>query len=527
MKKTFLPMIFCLFALTGAYSQQYNVEWGELGKGKGRAFDILPLGGKDFFTLHSTGSAMFPTYRVAEHKNFEMTKTGRIIMKANGSAAAYEGSKVIGGKFVVFLSDRKGNENTFFMQEYNKDLEPKGNAIELAKYQFEKGQSRGSFSIISSQDAAFFAVIWTIPGKKEKADTYGFKVFDSELTEASEGEYELPYDGNLSNINQHYLSNSGDYFLSVNEYKASDKKRLFRNFADYKAMHILHITPDNVEEYTLDLAGKRVETVLMNSDNSGVFSLVGLYGKKEAAGVAGIFNIKLDFFKNKVLDEGFEEFTKDFITQDWSDRQKEKADKREAKGKGEPQLYNYLMRQTEVLADGSVVGSIEQYYVVVHAYTDSKGITHTTYTYYYNDIIAFKIGLGGDFDWVQKINKYQVSTNDGGPLSSYCRFVDGDKIAFIFNDNVQNYDEKGKFVVKEKGRIYAANYSKKKNVVVLVTLDTKDGEINRETFFDRKELEAMAVPKMFNVDYTNGEVLLYAIMRSKERFGIINLDNKR
>lgn len=525
MRKSLLIILVSLYTLSTAFGQQYDVEWGELGKGKGRAYDIIPIAGKDFYTLHATGSRMFPTYRVAEHKDFEMTQTGRIELKANGSTALYEGSRVVGGKFVVFLSDKKGDENKFFMQEYGSDLTPKGRAIELANYTIEKGKGRGNFSVISSRDAAFFAVIWTIPGRKENPDTYGFKVFDDELIEVSAGEYELPYEGNLSSINMHYLSNSGDYFISVTEYSQPEKKRLFRNYADYKAMHIIHITPDDLQEYTLNLDGKRIETIDMNSDNSGTFSLVGLYGNRNESGVKGVFNIKLDFFKNQVIDEGFKEFSKDFITQDWTDKQKERADKRAAKGKGEPQLYNYLMRQTEVLKDGSIVGSIEQYYVVTSTYTDSRGVTQTTYTYYYNDIIAFKVGLGGDFDWIQKINKYQVSTNDGGPLSSYCRFVDGDKIAFIFNDNVVNYDEKGKFIEEKGGRIASANFRKKKNVVALVTLDTKDGEMTRETFFDRKELEATAVPKMFNVDYNNKEVLLYAVFRNKERFGIIRLDN--
>lgn len=525
MKKIIVAISLFVTALSNVCAQEYSVEWSELEKGKGRAFDILPISGKDFYTLHVTGSAMFPSYRVAEHKNFSMTKTGKIVMRANGSNASYEGSRVFGGKFVVFLSDRKGDENTFLMQEYSKELEPKGKAIVMGKYKVEKGSRKGSFSIITSRNSEFFAVVWYMPGKKEVQDKYGFKVYDDELIEVSEGDYELPYDGDLSTINQHYLSNTGDYFLSVSEFKAPEKKRMFRNYMDFKAMHILHITPKSVEEYTPDLAGKRVTSIQMNSDNQGVFSLVGLYGNNDKAGVAGLFNVKLDFFKNKILSQGFEEFSTDFITQDWSDRQKKKAEKKSDKGKGEPQLYNYLMRQNEVLKDGSVVGSIEQYYVVVNTYTDSRGNTRTTYTYYYNDIIAFKIGLDGEFDWVEKIRKYQVSTNDGGPLSSYSRFVDGDKIVFIFNDNVLNYSESGKFNVKSGEAIAAANYRKKKNVVALVTLDASDGKMNRETFFDRKELDAIAKPKMFNVDYQNQEVLLYAIMGSKERFGLLKLEN--
>jgi len=202
-------------------------------------------------------------------------------------------------------------------------------------------------------------------------------------------------------------------------------------------MHILHVTPECIDDFTLNMEGKRIEAMTMNSDNDRIFTFTGIYGDQGKAGVTGLFYMRANFDKQEVIDEGFEKFGKDFITQDWSDRQKEKAEKREAKGKGEPQLYNYVMRQTEVLKDGSIVGSLEQYYVVVTQYTDPRtGATRTTYTYYYNDIIAFKVGKDGGFNWLKKINKYQVSTNDGGPYSSYARFIDNGRFFFIFNDHV-------------------------------------------------------------------------------------------
>ena len=182
------------------------------------------------------------------------------------------------------------------------------------------------------------------------------------------------------------------------------------------------------------------------------------------------------------------------------------------------------MRQTEVLKDGSIVGSLEQYYVVVTTYTDPRtGATRTTYTYYYNDVIAFKVGKDGGFDWLKKIDKSQVSTNDNGYLSSYARFVDNGNLCFIFNDNVNNYDESGKFVKGD--RLYSASFSKKKNVVAIVEMDLESGEYERKTFFDRKEISAVAVPKLFNIDYNAKEMLLYAVYGKKERFGLLTFNN--
>lgn len=520
--KTTKTLLF-LFISTISFCQSYDVEWGTMEKSTSRMVSLLPRSSKDFYALRYSGGALLGSYRLSNHENFKITATGKMEMKADGGMANFEGAEVIGDKLMIFLSDKKEGENHFFMQEYGKDMLVNGPAKELAKYDLEKGKSKGFFNIISSRDKGFFGVVWEIPGKKEEQDKYGFKIYDNEMNEISDGDYKLPYEGKLSSINQHYLSNTGDYFISVTEFTPSDSKKIFRNYLNYKAMHILHITPDNLEDFAIDLEGKRVEAMTMNSDNNKVFTIAGIYGDQGKAGVTGLFYLRADFNKQELIDEGFEKFGKDFITQDWSDRQKEKAEKKEKKGKGEPQLYNYVMRQTEVLKDGSIVGSLEQYYVVVTTYTDPKtGATRTTYTYYYNDIIAFKVAPEGGFNWLKKINKYQVSTNDGGPFSSYARFADEGNLCFIFNDNVKNYDEAGNFIKGD--RTYPANFGKKKNVVAIVELNLENGEMTRKTFFDRKEITAIAVPKKFHIDYGTNEMLLYAVYGKKERFGILKLN---
>jgi hypothetical protein len=80
-------------------------------------------------------------------------------------------------------------------------------------------------------------------------------------------------------------------------------------------------------------------------------------------------------------------------------------------------------------------------------------------------------------------------------------------------------------MVKENGSVYAANYGKKKNVVAIVELDIDGGEMTRKTFFDRKEITAIAVPKQFNIDYNTKEMLVYAVYGKKEKFGILKFND--
>ncbi|MFN5878502.1 MAG: hypothetical protein ACK44B_06540 [Flavobacteriales bacterium] len=502
-------------------AQGYLIDWSDMENSSGSMMEILPRKGKNFYALRYTGGAVMGTYKVSNHSNFKLTSTGKIMMKVESGMANFEGVEVIGGKLIVFLSDKREGINHIYMQEYSEECVPFGPSREMASYVLEKNSTRGSFNIISSRNKAFFGLVWEIPGRKEEKDRYGFKILDDELSEVSEGDYKLPFRGDLSLISEYYLSNTGDYFISVTEYSLQDDKKIFKGYMNYKAMHILHITPEGINDFRLDLKGKRVEAMSLSSDNDRVFTITGIYGEIAKAGVLGLFYLKLDYDKQAVIDEGSEEFSKDFIVQDWSERDKERAERREAKGWGTPQLYSYVMRQTEVLGDGSIVGSLEQYYVQEVSYNDPRtAMVRTYFNYYYNDIIVFKVNPEGGYSWLKKINKYQVSTNDGGPYSSYARFLDQGKLCFIFNDHIKNYDDTGFFIPGSK--IYPANFTKKNNVVSIVKVNIIDGSTERKTFFDRKEIQALAVPKLFQIDYRSKEMLFYAVYGKKERFGLLS-----
>ncbi|NRA11806.1 MAG: hypothetical protein HRT57_07620 [Crocinitomicaceae bacterium] len=525
-----LVLIGMLFIASSANSQG-DVKWGDLTKSTGRLINIIPEGEDSYYALRS-GSGRFTMTTKLEgsyHKGTELIDEGKLELRTpEGKMAKFEAATIVGKKFVVFLSDRQKGANVFYMQEYGSSMEASKKIDKLASYKVESGRRRfqGSFDLYQSQNRGFFAVVWTIPGRKEEHANYGFKIFNSQLEEVREGEYEVPFKEKISSINDFYLSDSGDLFVSITEYKESEKK-IFRRYDDYVSVHIYHISEDDEAEMEIDIEGKRVEAMSFSSDNNRIFVITGIYGDKDKSGVTGLFYLKADFKEQEILAEGFEEFGEDFITSDWSDRKKKKLDKKKAKGKDvEPSLYSYIMRDVHALEGGGIVGTMEQYYVrVVTTYNASTGATTTTYYYYYNDVVAYKVGADGGFDWLAKIDKYQVSTNDGGYYSSYARYVSDGKLCLFFNDNVQNYSEtSGEFFLAEGKKVKSSRISKKKNTVAICEIDLSSGESTRRMYFDRSELGAIVVPKLFNVDYINRAVLMYAIKGSKEKFGILDFD---
>ena len=65
---------------------------------------------------------------------------------------------------------------------------------------------------------------------------------------------------------------------------------------------------------------------------------------------------------------------------------------------------------------------------------------------------------------------------------------------------------------------------KANNESVTYIMDLSTGEMSRKTLFDRKEITALAVPKLFQIDYTTNELLLYAVFGRNERFGVMKIN---
>lgn len=514
MKKLFFLLFITFFSINNF--AQYQVEWSPLQKTNGYLAAILPIQGTDFFAVRAQGSMLRSSYYLFNHSNMQTTFKGKVMPKVETGMASIESYTLLNNTPVVFLSDKADGKNTLYVQKYNGECQAYGPAIEVSSYEMPKGwKNKGYFNVIQSQNEEFICVIYEVPGSKTESERFGYKVMDNELNTISEGEYESPYDPNISSFSNQYLSNTGDFFVGCKIYATNSKGKV-KDRTMLEKMLIFHITPSNMEEFELKTGSKRITDVTFSSDNNRILTVTGLYGE-DRVGTKGVFYMRLNFDSKTVINEGFEEFSKDFITEGWSDRAKEKADKREAKGKGAPMLYNYDVRDIITLKDGSFIGIIEQYYVRVVTTTDSRGYTRTTYYYYYNDIIAYKVLPNGSYAWLKKIPKYQVSTNDGGYLSSFAHFYTDDKLAIMFNDNTRNYDESGNW----NKSVSPTSYRKKTNCVSLTELDLNTGEMTRKTFFDRAETEAIAIPKLFATSYINKEMMLYLRFGRKEKFGLL------
>lgn len=520
--KRFLLFFYVLFAC--ALQAQEDVAWSKMELKKGHLINIVPVDSNLFYALRWTGGEMLGHYQISKHEHFEMVASARVRLQVYNQIANFESFKVIGGKPYLFLSDKTNGKNNVYLVEVASDLSSVGEPLLVASYDLDRSHKQGWFEIIQSRNQKFFSVVWELPGRSGNRDVYGFKIYNDKIEVVNDGEYPVPIDPELSIIHSHHISNAGDYFLALTEFDEGEKKSYIKNRLRYKALHIYHIAQDGLTDYVLEIDGRRVDAMAMTSDSSGMFTITGLFGKMEKRGVQGVFFQRVDLSAGTLIDEGFKDFPEEFIRQDWSEKDWKKQQKREERGVSEePQLFNYDMREAVVLEDGSVIGTMEQYYVQIRSYADMQsGQSSSTYYYYYNDIIVYRIDKNGDFQWIQKIPKFQVSSNDAGFYSSYESYLEEGKIHFIFNDDTRNYDTLGRYAIKGSD-VYAASYGRKNNTVALVSMDLETGDQIRRSFFDRDEIMALAVPKLFAVDDVHRQMFIYALWGRKEKFGRIEL----
>jgi len=519
--KPALIFIFSLIQVISLSQRDFPIFWGDLERSQGSLLEILPKNTNDFYSLRYTGGS-FGSFRIAENENLSFIQQKRIKLVAESGIANFETAYYFGNQLIVFLSDKSNGMMTLFMQSYNENLEADGSSILIASYPNNRIASKPNFKIIQSQNRKFIGIVWEIPGKREVSDMYGYKVIDTKLNEVQTGEYLLPFDGNLSTINEQHISNSGEYLIAITEHTKPNDRVFSRAFENFKALHVYKIKNNDLKEFTIEVDGLRVDDMQLNSNDSSICTLSGLYGKGNRQGITGVFIIKIDAKNDSILSKGIIPFDTEIANESWLgninyDRQATIGTNPNLNN----QFYNYRLRDIFILNDGSVVGSMEQYYVYRRVNYDNRtGMSSNVTYYYYDDIIAFKIGQNGKFDWQNRIKKSQVSINDGGPFSSYCSFTDGQSLNFIFNDNLRNYDDEGNFR-QDLNRVYTFNLSRRKNVAAITSLNIENGKVNRKNLFSRKDIKSIVVPKMFKVDLVNQEILLYSILANKERFGVL------
>ncbi len=324
---------------------------------------------------------------------------------------------------------------------------------------------------------------------KKNYDKIGVQVFDDKMNKLWGGEYTMPYTEAIMDNNDFSVDAKGNAYMLAKVYDSEKRKEIDKETGK-AAYHyeVMKFTKDSkkmintiisIEDYFIKEA-----SLVENSLHDMVISCT--YSKKsKGTGTDGIFlammdqNGKINKFKN-----GYYEFPLAELEKFESARSKRKMER-----KGDYEAPNLKVRNIVVESDGSVFIACEEYYIVTTTYTDSRGQTTTTYTYYYEDIIGAKISASGNFDWLRKIPKKQRGTRGRGTMS-FKLVSDATGYYFLFLDNKKNMELEEDEVPKYHIDGYGGQ-------VVVAKIDNS-GVVTKELVFDTREEDVMLFPSQFS-----------------------------
>lgn len=318
---------------------------------------------------------------------------------------------------------------------------------------------------------------------KINKDVIGLYVFNTDLKQVWGKDVEMPYtEARMNNID-YTVDSDGSVHILTEVMKEGETRRYDRddnpNF-DYQLVSVSESGVD-VNASEVDVQGKYVTQVNFFEGKNNSLLIAGFYGNKRGIQVDGIFYCTLNKSGGQADFKSFEIPT-ELIKQYMSQRNQDKMDRKEDKGK-DLGMTSMRLRELFIEDDGSILFASEKYYMV--SYTDTK-TGQTTYTHYYEEMLAGKIDKNGELIYMKKLPKKQISGRTYSPIyrgSLGYRLVDSKTYYyFMFLDNVKNIELQENKVperhVDGKGGFLTAYQINKETGAVrkLSILDTRDAQ---------------------------------------------------
>jgi uncharacterized protein YxeA len=306
---------------------------------------------------------------------------------------------------------------------------------------------------------------------KLRKDKIGHYVFDERMNKLWSGEFQMPYANGIMDNIDFSIDGKGNAYMLVKVYDSEARSEL--NTTTGKAgyhLEILKFTSDGKMSPVVISAGEYFvrETYFgENQDHKIVVSFTYTKAAKDLL-LKGIFVATLDeTVKLHTSKDGFRDFPQLLPDE---------------KGSGSFTPTILLIRNLLFEKDGSILAVFEVYDVEKETTHRSSSMNNIgTYfhkiTYHYRDILAYKIGKDGNFEWTKTIPKKQYETYYSGTLG-FKLFSDAEGYYFLYTDDKRNTP----LPKDEVPYKYQTGYA---GQLVLSRID-KAGNINKEVLLENK-----------------------------------------
>ncbi len=445
-------------------------------------------------------------------RDMNMKKSVEQELKYKGKKRDFEDVLFINNQLYLLTSFNNSakKKNYLFKQKISsKSLIPSKSLEMICETEAKNKEAEGSFASHISKDSTKLLIYNDLPYNKNESERFGFRVFDDDFSLIWEKDVALPYPDSKFTVEEYQVDDLGNVHLLGVLYEDNVKWRR-RGNPTYQYIILSYLNNgEDVEEFRIDLDNKFITDLTFRVNKKGELICSGFYSEKGTYSIKGVYYFRLNPSNRTINNKHFEPFPFDFLTQHLSDKRKQKAKNAEERNdmRRSAELFDYSLDELVLRSDGGAVLVAEQFFIQEqNYYNDPYGYGfypyryspfsynrynnrgQTDYLYNYNDIIIVNIRPTGEIEWSARIPKKQETRNDGGYYSSYAMSIVRDKIYFLFNDNVRNFDSSGK-----NNRLY--NYNGSDSVIALSQV-SKDGNVTTFPLGSNRDAGIITRPKM-------------------------------
>lgn len=437
-----------------------------------------------------------------------------------------EGFFSVKNDFFWFFStwDRKSETERLFARPFDKDfLKFDAKPIKLIEtsrlYLGTGAKYRYNYSTDSTKMLITYILKPTEKRDKLSRNIVGFNLFDDHMKKLYAGEIEMPYsEYDMDILDYEVDSRSNIYLLakvklsnSIDGEDTKENKKLFR----YELIRV-NQKDNSLQRIKIGLDNKYIRSSpILSEDLNHDIVICGYYSdQKRGSGSNGAYVIRLEYDVNnsvKDVKTTYCEFPAEVLKAYESERSRKKMEKKEEEG--ELEASNLTLDKIVFYPDGSMLILGEEYYVVEHTHSNGR-TTYTTYTYYYNEILALKVDKTGKTVWCNKIPKFQSgsSTSD---LSYFHHQYNGEDL-FFYLDNEKNID----LALTE---VPAAHKSGMGGYLTCVKID-KNGKISKRSVFNTRDEKVRIYPRNFEAISKN--LIVDRLKEDKDESKVFKLEIK-
>ncbi len=491
-----------------------SINWGpELAEPNKTMITKVLTSGGDLYAVRQKISAQALTgnkkiYIEKYNSQMEQTKSEDITLKYKGKHLDFEELISLNNNLFLLSSfhNKAKKKNYLFTQMINmRTLESGKTLKKIGEIDTRGINKEGHFGLHISRDSSKVMIFSNIPNKKGDPESFAVNVYNDQFEEVWSRNIRLPYNDDKFTVEEYRVDDRGNvYFLGViYQDKAKSRRRGQPNY-QYTILAYTN-NGEDYEEYKIKINDRFITDLTFRVADQGELICSGFYSDKGTYSVKGTYFFRLNPDTQEMYNSNFKEFDFDFLTALMSDRRKAKAEKAERSGntKKQAELYSYSLDKLILRSDGGALLVAEQYFVERQndnnrygynygywgANPWNRGFNDIEYYYNYNDIIVVNIQPDGEIEWTARIPKRQETRNDGGYFSSYAMSIVRDKIYFIYNDNIRNFQQNN----KRQNRIH---YFNGRSSIIALAEISRDGSVITYPLASNREAGTLTRPKI-------------------------------